>query len=130
MKVFNISYNPVTINTQELLAYFNQFPLWIRNWFKPFEGTVIVCSEHQPLELTEFFLKKYPQELFLISEINPLAVNGRMIPFGWNFINHPKTSGSWEQLVASMPKNPPPNPYLSSPSPLAQLAASLYPPKK
>ncbi len=61
-------------------------------------GHFLVVSIGPTLTLAQQFHESFPNQLFILSEINGTTTNGNMPPEVWEFLNNPKSSGLWEIL--------------------------------
>lgn len=68
----------------------------VLNWMAILAQAIVVISREDVATLTDIVHKRFPDEWFVISEIDQAKINGFISKQTWDFINHPRSSGRWE----------------------------------
>ena len=82
------------LNRQVVLDYLDTRPE-ILNWYTFHRTAIFIISRHSAYQLSELFRQRFPNVLFIITEIIPGRNDGWLPQVAWDFINNPRSSGRW-----------------------------------
>jgi len=69
----------------------------VKNWFAFLPTSIVIISDQTAYKLAEIIRQKFPDVLFIISEIPVGSNDGWLDGRVWSFINNPVSSGRWPQ---------------------------------
>src|SRR5512132_2511243 len=95
MKIFLLTLN--ALDRKSILNFLDLQPA-VLNWFAINWQAILIVSESDATALSTIIHTQFPNMLFIITEIERGKTNGWMGNVVWDFINLPKSSGSWDFL--------------------------------
>lgn len=100
MNVLAVNFSPSILERQTFLDFLNT-RREIINWLAVNESMVLIVATITHHELREIIHITFPAITFFVFNVKSIDIDGMQTANIWEFINHPRSSGYWE----NMPQN-------------------------
>jgi|SRR5580700_6857559 hypothetical protein len=94
-----VGFNALSLAVQDLTGFFDTRPE-IVNWYSILMGQVFVISALDAQALNRLIVNRFPNGLFIVTQLDPSATDGWLPQEAWDFINQPQPS-----LAESLARN-------------------------